>query len=307
MPSLAFRLHVYLIRLISSISFYLDRRHSTPIPPSPTFTHSIPTLSRTSTLKLYFYTPSTYNRSSPTPHNTIINFHGGAWTYGSAQNDARFAACVTAAGYTFISVEYRRFPEHAHPTQLDDCTAAVLWAKDHAAEFGIGKIALCGWSAGGQLAFTTALKVAGKVELAGIVSVYPLVDFSVPRRVKEERRPVAGEKSRTPKSWKGIGGLYGEAAGKERDGPWMSPGTAPEKLLREGLPEKVVLYACEWDELCEETEVFRERLRRLGKTVGGYVVKEAVHAWDKFPTFKGGDVKRDQMYAHAVEELKGMF
>jgi acetyl esterase/lipase len=307
MASVSFHLHVYLVRLISSIFFYLDRHHSTPIPPRPSFDLKIPTSDKKSTLKLYFYTPSTYNRNSPTPHNTIINFHGGAWTYGSAQNDARFAAFVTAAGYSFISVSYRLFPSHTHPTQLEDCTAAVLWLKEHANEYGIDKIALCGWSAGGQLVFTTALKVAGKVDLAGLISVYPLVDFTIPREVKETRCPMAEERGRTPKSWKRIGEMYGEAAGEERDGRWMSPGLAPDQMLRDGLPEKVVLYACEWDELCEETEVFRGRLKELGKVVGGYVVKEVVHAWDKFPSFGRGDVKRDEMYQHAVEELKGMF
>ncbi|KAE9378864.1 alpha/beta-hydrolase [Stipitochalara longipes BDJ] len=307
MLSITFCLHVYLIRFIASLSFYLDRQHSLPIPAPPSFTFSIPTADNKSTIKLYFYTPSTYDRTSPTPHGTIINFHGGAWTYGSAQNDARFAASVTEAGYTFISVSYRLFPEHVHPTQLDDCTAAVLWAKEHAKEYGIGKIVLCGWSAGGQLALTTAMKVAGEVDLAGIVSVYPLVDFTIPRQEKEERCRVAGEKSRTPRSWKKISELYREAAGKESEGPWGSPGLAPDQMLRDGLPDKVVLYACEWDELCEETEVFRERLRGLGKIVGGYMVKEVVHAWDKFPGFKKGDRKRDEMYAHAIEELKGMF
>jgi acetyl esterase/lipase len=234
-------------------------------PSSPLFQPQNPNIRPKSTIKLYFYTPSTYSRNSPAPHNTIINFHGGAWTYGSAENDARFAAFVTAAGYTFISVSYRLFPAHTHPTQLEDCTTAVLWLKEHATKYGIGKIALCGWSAGGQLAFATALKLAGDVELAGLISVYPLVDFTIPRQEKEAKCPVAKEKRRTPKSWKRIGEMYGEAAGKEREGPWMSPGLAPDQMLKDGLPEKVVLYACEWDELCEETEVFRGRLKELGK------------------------------------------
>lgn len=166
---------------------------------------------------------------------------------------------------------------------------------------------LCGWSAGGQLVFSTAMKVAGTVELAGIVAVYPLVDFTIPRKVKEAKCPVAVEKSIAPESWKNIGEIYCETAGEEKEGPWMSPGLATDQMLRENLPEKVVLYACEWDYLCEETEVFKERLKGLGKIVSGYVVKEVVHAWDKFPTFAKGGEKRHEMYSHAVGELKGMF
>jgi hypothetical protein len=37
------------------------------------------------------------------------------------------------------------------------------------------------------------------------------------------------------------------------------------------------------------------------------VAKEVAHAWDKFPSFGKGNLKRDEMYKHAVGELKGMF
>lgn len=32
-----------------------------------------------------------------------------------------------------------------------------------------------------------------------------------------------------------------------------------------------------------------------------------MHAWDKFLSFKKGDGKREILYAHAVEGLRGMF
>jgi hypothetical protein len=34
---------------------------------------------------------------------------------------------------------------------------------------------------------------------------------------------------------------------------------------------------------CEETEVFRGRLKRLGMAVGGYMDREVVRGWGKFP------------------------
>lgn len=156
MPSIILRLRIYLIRFITSIYFYLDRHHSTPLPPSSSFRIKIPTTDNKSKLKLYFYTPPSYTRHSasksaaPTStkqkYSTIINFHGGGWTYGTPKKDARFAAEVTKAGYLFISASYRLFPEHAHPTQLNDCTAAVLYLVSRFEALRIDKehIVLCG-------------------------------------------------------------------------------------------------------------------------------------------------------------------
>ncbi|CZR60664.1 uncharacterized protein PAC_10560 [Phialocephala subalpina] len=315
MPSLIFGLKIYLIRLITSIYFYLDRHHSTPLPPPPSFTLRIPTTDKKSKLKLYFYTPPSptlpktpTKNPNPAKHPTIINFHGGGWTYGTPQKDARFAAEVTKAGYLFVSVQYRLFPEFGHPTQLNDCSAAVLWINEHGEQYGIDptKLVLTGWSTGGQLVFSTAYSLASQVSLAGIISFYPLVDFSTPRSVKEERCPIAVQRSKTPKLFKEISEMYGAASGPERSGPFMSPGLASDEMLRR-LPGKVAVYTCEWDTLCFEGEEFRERLRGLGKGVGGYMVSGVVHAWDKFPTFKRGDGKRDKLYGDAVRELREMF
>jgi hypothetical protein len=48
------------------------------------------------------------------------------------------------------------------------------------------------------------MKIAGLVEVAGTLSVYPLVDFTIPRAEKEARYQVAEEEGRTTKSWKRI-------------------------------------------------------------------------------------------------------
>jgi hypothetical protein len=58
------------------------------------------------------------------------------------------------------------------------------------------------------------MKIAGLVEVAGTLSVYPLVDFTIPRAEKEARYQVAEEEGRTTKSWKRIDDVYSEAAGK---------------------------------------------------------------------------------------------
>jgi putative ergosteryl-3beta-O-L-aspartate hydrolase len=81
-----------------------DRRSSLPIPPPYTFKLTIPsTLSATrGSIFLYFYTPPSYTLLSPksippiplptiakTLFPVIINFHGGGYTIGNSQDDAR--------------------------------------------------------------------------------------------------------------------------------------------------------------------------------------------------------------------------
>ena len=52
-----------------------------------------------------------------------------------------------------------------------------------------------------------------------------------------------------------------------------------------------------------ENQDFRERLRGLGKVVGGYLVPEVVHGFDERPS---ESEKRDKMYQDAVREIRGM-
>jgi acetyl esterase/lipase len=80
---------------------------------------------------------------------------------------------------------------------------------------------------------------------------------------------------------------------------------ATDEVLR-SLSGRIALYSVEWDDLRQETEEFRKKLGALGKMVGGNSVEGAVHAWDKFPTYKKGDLKRDDMYADAINELRLM-
>jgi acetyl esterase/lipase len=181
--------------------------------------------------------------------------------------------------------------------------AAVEWLKQHATEYGLGKMVLCGWSAGGNLALCTALKI-GKSDLAAVLSFYPLLDFTQSREEKVRTYPVADEKSTTPKSWRSLYLNYVSTA-DDLSSPYLSPALATDEVLR-SLSGRIALYSVEWDDLRQETEEFRKKLGALGKMVGGNCVEGAVHAWDKFPTYKKGDLKRDGMYADAINELRLM-
>jgi len=92
----------------------------------------------------------------------VINFHGGGFTLGSATDDARWCGTVVDECHAVVvSVDYRLAPECPFPTAVEDGVDAVLWIHEHAVELGIDrdKIALSGFSSGGNMAFTVPLRL----------------------------------------------------------------------------------------------------------------------------------------------------
>ena len=117
----------------------------------------------------------------------VINFHGGGFTLGSSGDDARWCGTVVnECNAVVISVDYRLAPEHPFPTAVEDGVDAVLWTHEHAEELGIDKdkIALSGFSSGGNMAFTVPLRLYDEI------SGFPRDDVSSPpptSRQKVER------------------------------------------------------------------------------------------------------------------------
>lgn len=73
--------------------------------------------------------------------------------------DGSLARYVSASGTPILSVDYRRAPEHTHPTPVQDAYAGLVWLHEHAAELGVdpARIAVFGDSAGGGLAAAVSI------------------------------------------------------------------------------------------------------------------------------------------------------
>jgi cation diffusion facilitator CzcD-associated flavoprotein CzcO/acetyl esterase/lipase len=96
-----------------------------------------------------------YRPASPGPHPIVVYFHGGGYVFGDAISDDPLCRdlCVHSDAVV-VSADYRHAPEHRFPAAVDDAMAAVRWVADNALELGgiPGRLAVCGWSAGGGLA-----------------------------------------------------------------------------------------------------------------------------------------------------------
>lgn len=92
-----------------------------------------------------------------------LHIHGGGHVLGAAdQQDRLLEIFADTTGLTSISVEYRLAPENPHPAGPDDCEAAALWVSEHLSDFGGGKLAIGGESAGAHLAAMTMLRLRDK-------------------------------------------------------------------------------------------------------------------------------------------------
>ena len=94
----------------------------------------------------------------------MVFVHGGAWTFGSKQEQGLPMLYELAArGWVCVTINYRLSPRATWPDHLVDVKRAVAWTRRHVAEFGGDPdrfLAISGASAGGHLAAMIALTPA---------------------------------------------------------------------------------------------------------------------------------------------------
>ncbi|KAI9744544.1 MAG: hypothetical protein M1818_002073 [Claussenomyces sp. TS43310] len=342
MPTLLYlklRLQAILFRSLTSLVGILDRHLSTPLPAPVAFRRKIPAaVGKTGgSINLLFYTPKSY-RSRPWSatnasagqfkgYPVVINFHGSGFCVSNAKDDARWSAAVVEHGHylkdaVVVSVEYRLAPEYPFPTAIEDCVSAVLYIWSHAEELGLdaARTAFSGFSAGGNLTYTTAIRLheellsqgaaetqagvsAGK--LMALASFYPSVDWTKSRAERDASNPNLIS-AIPPLMYRFFDSSY-LAPKPDMKSPLLSPGLAPDQLLLDALPDNMILITCGGDQLLVEAETLRKRLRELGKRVDGYTVEGAPHAWDKRPTFRKGNESRDKAYELVVRRLQELW
>jgi cation diffusion facilitator CzcD-associated flavoprotein CzcO/acetyl esterase/lipase len=128
-----------------------------------------------------------YRPASAGPHPIVVYFHGGGWVIGSHDSDDPFCRDICSRSDAIVvSMDYRHAPEHRFPAAVEDAFAAVNWIEENSASLGgdPGKLAVCGWSAGGNLAAVVCqlARDAGAPPIAGQVLVTPVTDCDLMRQ-----------------------------------------------------------------------------------------------------------------------------
>jgi putative ergosteryl-3beta-O-L-aspartate hydrolase len=155
---------------------------ASPKPPKPSFVRKIPT--NTVPIELYFYTPFDYTSLVASGHRfpVVVNFHGGGFCLGHATDDRYWARVVLQqTSAVFISVNYRRAPEHPFPIPVDDCVESLIYLSKHAASLGLDttRVALSGFSSGANLAIAAPLRLK-YYTLKDIVPITPISSPDTP-------------------------------------------------------------------------------------------------------------------------------
>jgi acetyl esterase len=110
----------------------------------------------------------------------VAFFHGGGWVLSGVDGHDHVARRIaTLSGALVVSVGYRLAPEHPFPAAHDDCWAVTSWLAAHAGDWGGDptRIAVCGDSAGGNLAAGVALRARDEdLRLVLQALIYPCID-----------------------------------------------------------------------------------------------------------------------------------
>jgi acetyl esterase/lipase len=194
----------------------------------------------------------------------VVYYHGGGWVLGDLDGDD--PACRSLAeltGALVVSVNYRHAPEDPFPAAVDDAYAALAWLGEHAGELGgdPSRIAVSGWSAGGNLAAVVSQLARDRngPALRGQALVTPVTDADTSRPSYRDN----GEGYLLTAPFMGWFWEHYIKDPDRRGDPLASPLRAADLS---GLPPAMVVTA-EYDPLRDEGEAYALAMAQAGTPV----------------------------------------
>jgi acetyl esterase/lipase len=208
-------------------------------------------------------------RNSVDSDGAVLYLHGGAFLMGGLGTHRRIVERLTReTGMPVLCVDYRKLPAARLKDSVSDCEDAFRWLVRTG--HPTARIAVVGDSAGGHLAFATALRLRddGAGTPACLVAMSPWLDFDHRTRV---RHPNAVRDAYIP-------------ARRMRRVAQMVLGCTPEECHSpinadlHGLPPTLLLCA-ESEVLRIDSERMAERLAQAGVPVTLQVWEGQIHAF----------------------------
>lgn len=212
----------------------------------------------------------------------ILWIHGGGHIFGLYRFImlARARSLVDKFGAVVVVPEYRCALESPFPADLEDCYAALLYLKAHAAELGVNdsQLMVGGESAGGGLTVATCLlaRDTGDVDIAFQMPLYPMLDDRDTPSSRNNHAPVWNTRS-NHRAWR----LYLRGI---RPVPTPAYAAPARETNFAGLPPA---YSCVGDiePFYCETVTYIENLRRAGIEAHLDVYPQWFHAYDMLLPF----------------------
>ncbi len=221
-------------------------------------------------LPIRIYRPVGAGDSTP----CLLFFHGGGWVIGTI--DTHELVCRSLCektNATVVSVEYRLAPEHPFPAAPDDCEAATRWVAEHGAEIGVdgSRLAVCGDSAGGNLAAVVTQRCRKGPKIAAQALVYPATDMSDLTRGSLIENAEGYLLTAHAMEW-----FYGHYIADEAD--ITNPDASPLLGDLSSLPPAIILTA-EFDPLRDEGQAYAEALIAAGSEAEHVLYDGQIHTF----------------------------
>lgn len=203
-----------------------------------------------------------------------VHFHGGAFLLRYPAMDDFFARFVVAeTGAAVVNVDYDVAPQHRYPVAQEQGHDVLAWLSENAGEWGLdaGRIAIGGFSAGGNLAASACLQARDHgtanpvVQLLGVPSLDVASDIHA--KPSTIARPMIG-----PQTLNLVRETYFKDASR-RGEPYASPLLCGDLS---GLPPAVIVTA-EYDSLRAEGDAYAARLLDAGVRIEHLVVPGRDH------------------------------
>ncbi len=211
------------------------------------------------------------------PATGVLWIHGGGYISGTKEMVyiSRAIELVKSFGAVVVSPGYRLAPFSPYPAAIDDCYAALLYMKEHAAELGVRKdqIMVGGESAGGGLCAAICIRArdTGEVNVAFQMPLYPMLDD----RDTETSRDNHG---RVWNTWKNHFGwrCYLRGADRETLPPYAAPARVENMV---GLPPAYT-FVSTGEPFYAETLEYIRRLKACGIPACVDIYETDMHAFD---------------------------
>ncbi|KAH8653525.1 Alpha/Beta hydrolase protein [Xylariales sp. PMI_506] len=279
------------------------------------------------TIDAWIYYPKGYdvdgfeaNTNQPTP--VLVNWHGSGFMIPCLGLDAFFCARVAHdAGIIVIDADYRKAPENPFPAALHDAEDALAWVASQPRRFDLSRVAVSGFSAGGNLALVAASSLRADLEAVSVpaaaaaggatalpmriplvVAFYPPTDLCADVDAASKLVPNPS-KHIPPFMHQLIRRVYVPDEAMRKD-PRVSPTYATHELF----PENVVILTCEYDNLSPEANHLATKLEDGHRKVVNKTLEGVSHGWDKQCKEGTNDwTQREIGYRLAISTLKEAF
>lgn len=207
----------------------------------------------------------------------VLWLHGGGYAVGMKEmvHMSRAVGLVKRFGVVVLAPGYRLSLQSPYPAAMDDCYAALLYLKEHAAALGVrsDQIMVGGESAGGGLCAAVCIRArdTGEVNVAFQMPLYPMLDDRDTETSRENHGRVWNTR-RNHLAWR----LYLRGTDRVQLSPYAAPARLADFV---GLPP-AYSFVADSEPFYAETVRYFDSLRAAGVPAKLDVYHTNMHAFD---------------------------